>query len=71
MAEKKSFEASLAALEEIVRKLEEENISLDESISLFEKGIKLSNDCAGRLENARRRILTLTDVEAEETEDEN
>ena len=33
--------------------------------------MKLSNDCADRLENARRRILTLTDAEAEETENEN
>lgn len=70
MAEKKGFEASIEALEETVRKMEQGNLSLDESIALFEKGMELSKYCAEKLENARRRILTLTDAEAEENEDD-
>lgn len=65
MAEKKSFEKSLTALEETVKKMEQSDISLDEAIELFEKGIALSRDCAERLEEARRRIITLTDAEEE------
>lgn len=70
MAEKQSFEKSLAALEETVRKMENEDITLDESIELFEKGLKLSRDCSRRLETARRRIMTLTDAEAEEEQND-
>lgn len=70
MAEKQSFERSLAELEETVRKMENEDITLDESIELFEKGLKLSRDCSRRLETARRRIMTLTDAEAEEEQND-
>lgn len=67
--EKKDFESSLAALEEIVKRMEAGETTLDESIALFEQGIALSNDCAKRLEAARRRILTLTDAETEAQND--
>lgn len=67
--EKKDFESSLAALEEIVKRMEAGETTLDESIALFEQGIALSNDCAKRLETARRRILTLTDAETEAQND--
>ena len=38
----KSFEKSLAELEKIVEKMEEGGLSLNESLSLFEKGVKLA-----------------------------
>ena len=41
MAEKKTFEQSISELEEIVAKLEGGNVTLDESLELFEKGINL------------------------------
>ena len=66
MAEnKKSFEEALAELELIVEKLEKGECGLDESISLYERGIKLSADCSNLLTEARNKILTLSDAEVE------
>lgn len=55
----KTFESSLVELEEIVGKLEEGDLPLEESLALFEQGIKLSRDCRSRLANAERRIEIL------------
>jgi exodeoxyribonuclease VII small subunit len=55
----KSFEKSLADLEQIVGKLEDGDLPLEESLELFEKGIKLSRECRSRLANAERRIEIL------------
>lgn len=55
----KSFETSLAELEQIVGKLEGGDLPLEESLELFEKGIKLSRECRTRLTNAERRIEIL------------
>jgi exodeoxyribonuclease VII small subunit len=55
----KTFETSLAELEQIVTKLEDGDLPLEESLGLFEKGIKLSRDCRERLTNAERRIEIL------------
>ena len=60
MAEKKqSFESSLKELEKIVRGLEEGELSLEESLKLFEDGVKLSRECQERLNQAERRIEVL------------
>ncbi len=60
MAEKKqTFETSLADLEKIVRKLEDGDLSLEESLKLFEDGVKLSRECQERLNQAERRIEIL------------
>ncbi len=56
----KSFENSLLELEEIVGRLETGDLPLEESLELFEKGIKLSRECRARLTNAERRIEVLT-----------
>lgn len=53
------FETSLAELEEIVAKLEDGDLPLEESLALFEKGINLSRECRDRLTNAERRIEVL------------
>jgi exodeoxyribonuclease VII small subunit len=58
MAEKK-FEASLARLEEIVKQLETGDLPLEQSLKLFEEGIKLSRLCHKRLEEAERRVEIL------------
>ncbi len=58
MAEKK-FEAALARLEEIVQELEKGDIPLDQSLKLFEEGIKLSRVCNKRLEEAERKVEIL------------
>lgn len=59
------FEKSLSSLEKIVQKLESGDISLEESISLFEEGMKNSLECKKALENARTKITDLTEFEAE------
>ena len=59
------FEKSIKELENIAICLENEQISLDESIALFEKGVKLSKDCSEYLENAKQKIVLLTEKESE------
>lgn len=54
-----TFENSLSALEKIVRQLEEGDLALEESLKLFEDGVKLSRECQERLNQADRRIEVL------------
>ena len=58
MAEK-NFEAALARLEEIVKKLETGDLPLEQSLKLFEEGVKLSRLCNKRLEEAERKVENL------------
>lgn len=58
MAEKK-FEAALARLEEIVSSLESGELALEQSLKLFEEGVKLSRICNARLEEAERKVEVL------------
>jgi exodeoxyribonuclease VII small subunit len=55
----RSFETSLGELEKIVAKLEAGDLPLEQSLELFETGIKLSRECRERLANAERRIEIL------------
>jgi exodeoxyribonuclease VII small subunit len=66
MAEKndstvKDFEAAIAELETIVRKLEEGDLTLESSLVLYERGVQLSRFCHARLEDAERRIEVLNE----------
>ena len=70
MSNNTDFEASLLELEKVVEKLEGGEISLDESIKLFEKGMELSNDCRKTLNTARQKIITLTEAEKEAESDD-
>lgn len=54
--ERPSFEDALARLEEIVKELEEDNISLEKTVNLYEEGIELSKTCTETLEQAQLRI---------------
>lgn len=59
-----TFESQLAALEKIVRELERGDLPLEESLRLFEQGVRLSRECQERLNQAERRIeLLLRDAE--------
>lgn len=51
-----TFEESLTKLTEIVSKLENEDVTLEESISLYKQGIELSVNCKKQLENAKLKI---------------
>lgn len=55
----RTFESSLEALEEIVGQLEHGDLALEESLGLFEQGIRLSRECQERLSQAERRIEVL------------
>lgn len=55
----KTFEESLNDLERIVKQLEDGDLPLEESLKLFEEGVKLSRECRERLTNAERRIEVL------------
>jgi len=54
-----SFEESLTELEGIADKLEKGQLSLDESLLLFEKGIKLVRECNTKLKNAKQNVEKL------------
>lgn len=55
-----SFEEALARLEEIVRALDGGDAPLDESLSLFEEGVKLVKLCSGKLDAAEQKVKILT-----------
>jgi exodeoxyribonuclease VII small subunit len=56
------FEKAIARLEEIVRRLEEEEISLEASLLLYEEGLKLQRACESRLQEADNRIKQLVEA---------
>ena len=60
-----NFEDSVKELEKIASALEKQDISLDESIALFEKGITISKQCSDYLDNAKQKIILLTEAEGE------
>ncbi len=56
---KPDFERSLTRLEEVVRRLESPQLSLDEAMKLFEEGVELSRECQEQLEEAEGRVEIL------------
>jgi exodeoxyribonuclease VII small subunit len=63
-----NFESAMSELEDLVTKIEAGNLSLEESLKEFEKGIKLSRVCQKALTNAEQRVKVLSengDVEDE------
>ena len=54
-----SFEESLTKLEEIVAQLERGDLSLDDSVKLFEDGTRLSTECRKQLEEAEGKVELL------------
>ncbi|MBP9674009.1 MAG: exodeoxyribonuclease VII small subunit [Bacteriovoracaceae bacterium] len=57
----KNFEEQLNKLEEIVGELESGNLSLDESLKKFEKGMELYKGCKQVLDSAEKKIKVLTE----------
>lgn len=70
MSKKITFEESLVRLEEITLKIESGELTLDESLKLFEEGIKLSRFCEKRLTSAEQKIEILNSTEIEDIEKE-
>lgn len=66
-----SFEKAMEELELTVRALEEEKLTLDESLEAFEKGIKLVNVCNSKLTEAEQKVkILLSNDNGELTEED-
>ena len=63
---KLTYEEAYEKLEEILMKLESKNTSLDESLSLYEEGIKLFKHCNKLLEDAELKISKFNKISKEE-----
>jgi exodeoxyribonuclease VII small subunit len=55
------FEASMNALEELVAKMEDGELSLEESLAAYERGVGLYRSCQQALEQAELRVRLLSD----------
>lgn len=58
-----TYEQAVAELEEIVKKLEKGELTLDESISCFQRGVELTKYCSKKLDEAERSITMLIEGE--------
>ena len=65
MAKPVKFEKSLEQLETIVERMESGDLSLEESLKLFEQGVLLTKTCQTALDNAQQRVQVLI-ADAEE-----
>ncbi len=61
-----TYESAVKRLEEIVGILEKNEVSLDESMKLFEEGAKLTAYCSKKLQEAEQKITVLTNEENKE-----
>jgi exodeoxyribonuclease VII small subunit len=57
------FEKRLSRLEEIVEKMEADELALEESLKLFEEGVKLSRECNVQLTEAEQKVKLLLGVD--------
>lgn len=67
MSQKITFEQATAELDEIVRKLENGQIPLEEAVKTYEKGMELKKICEEKLKNAEMKIEKLTIQNGEPT----
>lgn len=65
--ERPGFEEALKELEAIVEKLNNQDISLEESVKYYEEGIRLSKICSETLENAALKIEQIDKTSSKET----
>ncbi|UXR68694.1 MULTISPECIES: exodeoxyribonuclease VII small subunit [unclassified Staphylococcus] len=61
-----SFETMMHELEEIVKQLDNDTISLEESLALYQKGIALSKACEKTLKEAENKVSKLIEDEADD-----
>ncbi len=59
------FEGSLKELEAIVARMERGDLPLEESLSLFERGMQLTRECRGSLDRAELRVKNLLEANAD------
>jgi len=63
--EQMNYEEAIQSLENIIAQLENDNQTLNESLSLYEQGQKIAQHCAALLKNAELRIRTLSETQTE------
>lgn len=63
------FEQSLADLQTLVERLENGELSLEDSLSAFENGIRLTRDCQSALAQAEQKVQVLLEKDGELTEE--
>ena len=68
MSKEKKFEENLADLEAIVQKLESGQVPLEEAISEFQKGMKLSKDLQETIDQAEKTLVKVMHADGSETE---
>ena len=57
-----TFSSQIEALQSIVKRLESEPMPLEEAIALFEEGLKKASECQAFLEQARQKVLLLSET---------
>lgn len=62
---KETFEDALAQLEEVVKRLEDDSVGLEEALKLFERGVKLARRCRTQLTQVEARVEQLLAEAAE------
>ncbi|WP_414049747.1 exodeoxyribonuclease VII small subunit [Macrococcus animalis] len=62
----KDFETMMGELESIVKQLDNEEVSLEKSIELYEAGVKLSKACQDKLKEAEQKIEKLQEADVNE-----
>ena len=58
-----TFEEAMAELDELVSRMEDGELSLDDSLKAFERGVMLTRKCQEALSQAELRVKTLTDAD--------
>ena len=69
MPKKESFKQSMDRLDEIIARLNQNDVELEEAITLFEEGLKLVKQCDARLKQFEQRVSVLSEVKEEEGQD--
>ena len=65
-----SFEDSYDRLERVIQRLENGNLSLDESVALYEEGMRLAQHCGRKLDDAQLKVFRLLSAAADEMDRE-
>lgn len=61
------FETAMAELEKLVEQMEQGDISLEESLKAFERGIKLTRTCQQALQDAEQKVQILLEKDGQQT----
>lgn len=70
MKQERSFEESIRLLEDIIKKLEDQDTPLEEAMQLFQQGVALSDECSKKLENAKQSVSALIEKNGEMQKEE-